>query len=419
MRLLAECARTGDWLCLKNLHLVVAWLPTLEKEIYVLKAHEDFRLFLTSEPHAKFPSSLLEGSLKITYEAPPGLKRNVSRTYEAWSPQYISDGSPLRAKLLFLLAWFHAVVQERRAYVPQGWSKFYEFSFADLRSGADIINQACDGSADPQWSQLHGLLERAIYGGRVDSAYDIIVLRTYLRQFFSNEMTGGGGVRVKTLPGTDISLPNANDHGTFTALLRRLDEANSPSLFSLPVNVERTVQVTNSKHVITSLRTMASHGGTFKGFDRSAWSASLGPLLRSWDRMMTANPALRSAPGRTEATPALPPIDAFVELEQVRGHHAVSEVDGTLQALAQVLAGESLLTPAIFTSGRQLMEDTVPPEWEKHWEGPEGPVSYCKGVVHRMVAGCGVRRCETEGHGGERAAVCDDAHVRTRVAGTR
>ena len=75
------------------------------------------------------------------------------------------------------------------------------------------------------------------------------------------------------------------------------------------------VQVTNSKHVITSLRTMASHGGTSKGFDRSAWSASLGPLLRSWERMMAANPALRSAPGRTEATPSLPPIDAFVELE--------------------------------------------------------------------------------------------------------
>jgi len=60
-----------------------AWLSTLEKEIYVLKPHEDFRLFLTSEPHDRFPSSLLEGCLKITYEAPPGLKRNVSRTYEA------------------------------------------------------------------------------------------------------------------------------------------------------------------------------------------------------------------------------------------------------------------------------------------------------------------------------------------------
>jgi dynein heavy chain 2 len=224
MRLLAECARTGDWLCLKNLHLVVAWLGTLEKEIYVLKPHEDFRLFFTSEPHDKFPSSLLEGCLKITYEAPPGLKRNVSRTYEAWSHQYISEGSTLRAKLLFLLAWFHAVVQERRAYVPQGWSKFYEFSFADLRSGADIIDQACQGGAEPQWTQIHGLLERAIYGGRVDSDYDIVVLRTYLEQFFSNEMTGGGGIRVRSLPGTSITLPNSAHHGDYTAMLRELDE---------------------------------------------------------------------------------------------------------------------------------------------------------------------------------------------------
>ena len=40
MRLLKECAATGDWLCLKNLHLVVTWLPTLEKEIYVLTPHK-------------------------------------------------------------------------------------------------------------------------------------------------------------------------------------------------------------------------------------------------------------------------------------------------------------------------------------------------------------------------------------------
>ena len=31
MQLLRECARNGHWLCLKNLHLVTAWLPLLEK----------------------------------------------------------------------------------------------------------------------------------------------------------------------------------------------------------------------------------------------------------------------------------------------------------------------------------------------------------------------------------------------------
>lgn len=33
LQLLRECARSGDWLCLKNLHLAVSWLPTLEKEV--------------------------------------------------------------------------------------------------------------------------------------------------------------------------------------------------------------------------------------------------------------------------------------------------------------------------------------------------------------------------------------------------
>lgn len=31
LQLLHDCGRNGEWLCLKNLHLVTAWLPTLEK----------------------------------------------------------------------------------------------------------------------------------------------------------------------------------------------------------------------------------------------------------------------------------------------------------------------------------------------------------------------------------------------------
>ena len=42
---------------------------------------------------------------------------------------------------LFALAFFHAVVQERRTYIPQGWSKFYEFNESDLRAGADVLDR--------------------------------------------------------------------------------------------------------------------------------------------------------------------------------------------------------------------------------------------------------------------------------------
>jgi hypothetical protein len=46
--------------------------------------------------------------------------------------------------MLFVLAWFHAIVLERRTYIPQGWTKIYEFLPADMRSGADIIDLMFD-----------------------------------------------------------------------------------------------------------------------------------------------------------------------------------------------------------------------------------------------------------------------------------
>jgi dynein heavy chain 2 len=157
LRLLSEAARSGDWLCLKNLHLVTSWLPVLEKELNALTPHKRFRLWLTTESHPRFPPILLQQSLKLTFESPPGLKKNLQRTYETWDADFISNGSPQRAQLLFLLAWFHAIMQERRSYIPQGWTKFYEFSLSDLRSAANVVDMSLNqGGGSPDWLTLHG-----------------------------------------------------------------------------------------------------------------------------------------------------------------------------------------------------------------------------------------------------------------------
>lgn len=72
-------------------------------------------------------------------------KLTTSYLYD--SPQAPSE----RARLYFLLAWFHAIVQERLRYVPLGWSKRYEFSESDLRVACDTLDtwldtvaQVCD-----------------------------------------------------------------------------------------------------------------------------------------------------------------------------------------------------------------------------------------------------------------------------------
>ncbi len=45
-----------------------------------------------------------------------------------------------RARLYFLLAWFHAIIQERLRYAPQGWTKKYEFNESDLKMACDTLD---------------------------------------------------------------------------------------------------------------------------------------------------------------------------------------------------------------------------------------------------------------------------------------
>lgn len=58
-----SAAAAGTWVCLKNMHLAVWWLPQLERLLQQLTRHADFRLWLTTEPHPLIPAGLLSTSL--------------------------------------------------------------------------------------------------------------------------------------------------------------------------------------------------------------------------------------------------------------------------------------------------------------------------------------------------------------------
>lgn len=187
-----EAAIKGEWVCLKNLHLVTPWLSVLEKEFKMLTPDKKFRLWLTSEPHVKFPSILLQSSLKITYETPPGVRSNLQRTFQYVTPAGQQQDTT-KTQLMFLLSWFHSLIQERRKFIPQGWVKYYEFSYGDLKAGEQILSDLLQDSKGkiPAWQKIFGLFENAIYGGRVDNAFDMRVLSSYMKQIFNTETISG------------------------------------------------------------------------------------------------------------------------------------------------------------------------------------------------------------------------------------
>ena len=58
---------------------------------------------------------------------------------------------------------------------------------------------------------MKGLMENAIYGGRVDNTYDMRVLTSYLHQFFnSNVITGQTGYTHQTSRKLGVGLPIGN-----------------------------------------------------------------------------------------------------------------------------------------------------------------------------------------------------------------
>jgi dynein heavy chain 2 len=148
--LLKKCMESGSWLCLSNLHLVPEFLLKIHGVLSTQEPKSTFRLWLTSEPDDSIPAVPLQQSLKVAFETPPGVRQNLQRTLTQWIEleQNNVQTSEYLQRAYFVLAWFNALVQERRTYIPQGWLKFYEFNANDLRVARQTLENQTQGQGN-------------------------------------------------------------------------------------------------------------------------------------------------------------------------------------------------------------------------------------------------------------------------------
>lgn len=382
----------------------------------MLEPHDQFRLWLTTESSDQFPVILLQQSLKITFESPPGIKNNLIATYDMWDDKILSQNNSLiRAQLMFVLAWFHAVVQERRSYIPQGWSTFYEFSTADLRSAVDIIDTVCLGKEEPDWQTIYGLLGEAIYGGRLDNRYDRRVLQAYLKKFFTPSMVSTvasrSGPRLNLF--RDIAIPTSMSHADhLKMIINKVDDFNTPDLFGLSANADKLVMASRSAQVMENLKMLTLHGflateestSNPRGADSPAtmetessnkekWSAHLKSILQYWKKITGDYAQIlfsvsQTTGGRDKLSTKedISPIEAFVTLEFRNAISLVNHIDTSFADVNNVVRGTTLLTPFIQVISDDLISGRVPQKWQSMWEGPPQIQTWLAQVVHKTVA---------------------------------
>ena len=224
--------KSGRWVLLKNVHLAPTWLVSLEKKLHSIQAHPSFRLFLTFEVTPKIPVNLLRAGRIFMFEPPPGIRANLHRTFATIPASRMMKPPNERARLYFMLAWLHAVVQERLRYAPIGWSKMYEFNESDLRVACDMLDNWVDVTSQGRtnlppskvpWHAIQVLLSKVIYGGKIDSEYDQQLLDTFVEKLFQEKVFDPDYFLIKNTE-FELKIPDGIRRDQFLAWIDALAE---------------------------------------------------------------------------------------------------------------------------------------------------------------------------------------------------
>ncbi|KAJ3658130.1 hypothetical protein Zmor_009888 [Zophobas morio] len=378
---LEKTSKEGHWLILKNLHLVTGWLSILCQNLQTLRPHDNFRLWLITEPNPSFNFVLAQNSLKVVYEAPQGIRNNLQRTYNTWGSKYIEKLHPTAARIFFILSCIHAILQERRTYIPQGWSKWYEFSDTDLATCVRLVEDLWQlHSPQVQWKFISGLCCDAVYGGRIENIDDMDILKTYLRQYLVDEV-----LSHRWSPfGSKVSLPSSSKFNDYVNTLKLLPERDLPAYFGLPENIGRAWEKQTSSEIVTKLKTILLTKEVSLKFDREYWQKSLSPFMIVWKKLNQGHDFVRmNLPGA--ASNSNSSVENFVSEEFQNGVRLIQKIHKCFAILNKICKGNAIPDDQDLIIGVSLIKYEVPKSWETLWQGPKEPNKYLRSVVTKTA----------------------------------
>lgn len=251
MQHIRRAADTGQWICVKNVQLVPHWLSELDELLQSITFARGFRIWLICDSIRGFPLSLLNKCNTVLYEAPNSIKSKVQRLIHQWNGLLDTKRDAKHLKIFIALFVFNAVIQQRRSFIPQGWSKTYEFSDADLQAAIDIINLLEKMMAYRiEWPILKELCRLIAYGGRIDNAQDQLILKTNFDEFFSDKMMSQSWSPLDL----KVVIPLSQSVRDYLNALYRLPDTDNPEAFGLSASTVFVRDTILYRNILKQLR---------------------------------------------------------------------------------------------------------------------------------------------------------------------
>ncbi|XP_055916348.1 cytoplasmic dynein 2 heavy chain 1 [Eupeodes corollae] len=371
-------AETGKWICVKNVHLIPNWLVDLDRELETLKCSDDFRLWIICESTKGFSEAVMYKFVKVLFEFPNGLKNKVRRLVQQYligmAANQTKDAKITKLRVvLFIL---NSVLQERRKYIPQGWSKWYEFGDSDLRSAMEIIQwlEKSISSGRMNWKILQKLCENVAYGGRISNNRDLLVLQNYLEEFFTSDSTSNrwSPLNLKTTIPTTVNVQE------YVNAVMKFPDSDEPDTFKLSPHSNVSRDIIFSRNIIKALRT-----AYYQNDENSRMDKRIRPILMVWKKLAGKSTVLQTWKEMKEVK-ASTPWEAFVISEMKKAGQCFQEVHNTLSNVHIILRDSKNISNHFDSNVlTTLAENLVPLSWRQIWAGPRSTIDYLKGLIFK------------------------------------
>lgn len=357
--------RDGTWVCLQNCHLAVSWLPKLEaicEGITKENTDPNFRLWLTSYPAERFPVSVLQRAVKMTNEAPSGIRANMIMNYHQEpinSEGFLEGCKQPQAfkKLLFALCFFHAAVQERVKFAPVGFNIPYGFNNTDLRISIDQLRMFLDEQEDHvPFKTLRYTAGECNYGGRVTDDKDRRCLLTMLDDFYCPEVLSD---KYSFSDSGRFYAPPDTDWQGYVNYISLFPTAAPPEAMGLHSNAGITKEQQETDALLSGLlQTQSKSGGTGKDAKEQVLEEQARDIKARLPYVFDVERAEHFHPISYHES-----MNTVLRQELVRFNRLLKVIHSTLHELLRALGGLVIMSHELDAMANSMFNGAVPAKW--------------------------------------------------------